>query len=191
MLTKIYLEGPMGDQFGREWELDVESPNDAIRLIDANRPGLLSWIRKNVELYSHYRVILENDSESSELSDETYLKSGGAKTIRFVPIVSGSGKWTNAIVGAATIVIGFVAGNEFLIKIGASMLLSGVIGALTMRTSNRRLASESAEPTSLESDVFDGPVNTSQQGVPIPLIYGRMLVGSHVISAGVIVDQLV
>ena len=32
---------------------------------------------------------------------------------------------------------------------------------------------------------FNGPVNTTAQGNPVPLLYGEMFVGSATISAGI------
>lgn len=195
MLTKVYLEGVMGDQFGHEWELEIASPAEAIRLIDANSPGLLNWIRGNVRKYSHYQVVVEyQDGATEPLNDGTYLKDRVMASVRFVPVIAGSGKWTNAIVGAILIVVGYYVGGQQgagMMKMGASMMIGGVIQALTTRTSNARLSSDSArESKSLVSEGFDGPVNTVQQGTPIPLIYGRVMVGSQVISAGLVVDQL-
>lgn len=39
------------------------------------------------------------------------------------------------------------------------------------------------------SYVFNGAVNTESQGHPVPLCYGRMRVGSAVISAGIEADD--
>ncbi|MNL81044.1 Bacteriophage lambda tail assembly protein I [compost metagenome] len=38
---------------------------------------------------------------------------------------------------------------------------------------------------------FNGPVNTTAQGNPVPLLYGRMIVGSSVISAGIYAEDQV
>jgi len=40
------------------------------------------------------------------------------------------------------------------------------------------------------SYVFNGAVNTTAQGHPVPVGYGRMIVGSAVISAGIDVDEI-
>lgn len=41
MLTKIVLGGAMGRIWGKEWFLDVNSPAEAIQMINANKPGFL------------------------------------------------------------------------------------------------------------------------------------------------------
>lgn len=40
------------------------------------------------------------------------------------------------------------------------------------------------------SFIFNGAVNNTEQGVPVPLVYGEHLAGSTVISAGMDVEQL-
>ena len=43
----------------------------------------------------------------------------------------------------------------------------------------------------IKSDNIGGPSNTIQQGVPVPLCYGRMIIGSAMISAGISVEEQV
>ena len=45
------------------------------------------------------------------------------------------------------------------------------------------------ESARLESFSFSGIVNTSKQGMPVPIAYGRLFVGSAVISTGLDVNQ--
>lgn len=191
MLTKIYLDGALGDQFGHEWEFDISSAKEAIKMVDANAPGAIKWIRDHANKYTHYQVVVEYRSgDTEDLSEDTYFKCRGMRTIRFVPIIEGSGKWTQSIIGAVLMVIGVWTDNPELIKRGAFMVASGAISALLTRTGNVRLSSGSAKGAELLSEVFDGPTNTTTQGSPVTLIYGRCLVGSQVISAGVIIEQL-
>jgi predicted phage tail protein len=37
---------------------------------------------------------------------------------------------------------------------------------------------------------FGGPLNTSDQGNPVPVLYGRLIVGSQVISSAFSTDQI-
>jgi predicted phage tail protein len=46
------------------------------------------------------------------------------------------------------------------------------------------------EAARLESFSFSSIVNTSQQGMPVPIVYGRAFVGSAVLSSGLDVAQL-
>ena len=65
-----------------------------------------------------------------------------------------------------------------------------MMGGITELLSPRPKKTDQSARQDGTSYFFDGPVNTTQQGVPVPLIYGRVLVGSQAISAKVTVDQL-
>jgi predicted phage tail protein len=41
------------------------------------------------------------------------------------------------------------------------------------------------KPNDTASYLFNGPVNTTEQGNPVPVLYGRLIVGSQVVSASV------
>lgn len=202
MLTKVFLDGPMGKEFGEEWEFEVGSPREALMMVEANKPGLFGWLRIHASKYTHYQVVVEYEGGHTEqLSEETFPMNRKMVSIRFIPHIEGSGKWGQAIAGAVLIVVGaiinYASGGSLawigtpMMKMGVGMLISGVIAALTIKTSNANLSSPDAEAKSLTSYTFDGPTNTTQQGVPVPLIYGRCLVGSQVISAGLSVEQLI
>ena len=47
----------------------------------------------------------------------------------------------------------------------------------------RLLSVRTVRTTALHN--FNGPVNTTAQGNPVPVIYGEMIVGSATISAGI------
>ncbi len=82
--------------------------------------------------------------------------------------------------GAAASAIGFV---------GVSLIIGGV-AQLISPTPKLPGLTERNEATRLESDSFSGIVNTTRQGVPVPIAYGLVFVGGAVISAGLDVDQV-
>jgi predicted phage tail protein len=47
-----------------------------------------------------------------------------------------------------------------------------------------------AEDDPRKSYSFSGVQNVSRQGVPVPIVYGEMIVGSIVISAGISTDKV-
>jgi len=70
--------------------------------------------------------------------------------------------------------------------IGASLIISGVSQLLTPTPKYDTGSDEEQK----QSYVFSGPVNTSAQGQAVPLGYGRMIIGSAVISMGLTVQEL-
>lgn len=188
MLTTVTLYGPLGREFGQNWNLAVSSPAEALRLIEANRPGVRNWIRGNLGNYDRYKVIVDyHDGKKEHLDADTFRLSRSVKRIRFVPIVAGAGGGIGKIImGVVMMVIGFVSGNPLLFAAGAASMIGGIIELISPRPKKK----DGKKEDDGTSYFFDGPVNTTEQGVPVPLIYGRVLVGSHAISAKVSVDQL-
>lgn len=188
MLTKIRLDGVLGKKFGREWDLSVSSPAEALRLIEANKPGLRNWIINNQDKYNAYRVTCTYaDGHEEDLNDTSYDMSRlGLASIRFTPSVEGSGAAGKIIVGAILIAASFVPGLQMLFPIGVALVLGGVIEALSPRPKK----TDSQNDTGINSYYFDGPANTETQGSPVPLIYGRVLAGSHTISASISIDEV-
>lgn len=191
-LTNVTLYGPLGKEFGRDWELAVSSPAEAMRLIEANKPGFMGWIRNNLGKYDRYKVIVDyDDGRKEHLDADTFALELAVKRIRFVPIVTGAGGGIGKmIIGALLIALAFTPfgapAMPLLLGAGVGLMFGGIIELISPRPKKQN--------TSVREDgtsyFFDGPVNTTQQGVPVPLIYGRVLVGSHAISAKVSVDQL-
>lgn len=182
-LTKVTLDGSFGKKFGKEWSLDVNSPAEALRIINANTPGVFIWLTENAKMYSHYRVICEYEGgQVEELNDKNYSLQRQLKSIRYVPIIQGAGGIFQDIVGIVMIVAGAMTLNPALAMAGASMLLSGLAQGLTPTP-------ETPQP-SAHSYYFNGAINTTSQGGPVPLIYGKCLVGSQMIAASLTISQM-
>lgn len=178
MLTRVYLEGALGEEFGKEWDLQISTPKEALDIIDANGIPIMNWLRNQAKTYPNYQIVVEYESgRTEEVSEETLHMNREMKTVTFVPVIEGAGAMVRIVVG---VVLLFVPGMQ---QVGISLIIGGIIETFMSKPSNARVASDNSSDKSKKSDYFDGPVNTTYQGVPVPLIYGRCLVGSHVISA--------
>ena len=191
MLRKIKLYGRLAKFIGkRVLEADVSSAAEAVRFLLANWPELEHHMADQ-----HYRVSLGGyDLVEDELHDPA-----GKQPIKIVPVVTGAGAVGRIIAGAALIALSFViiplgiaaagAGIATMVGgIGASLVLGGVAQLLTP-TPTLSLGTDSPNDPR-KSYSFSGIQNTSRQGTPVPIVYGEMLVGSVVISAGIDVDQV-
>lgn len=181
----------MGKKFGKSWDMAVSSPAEALRMIEANRPGLRAWIINNQAKYDAYRIVCTYaDGREEALDNDSFpLERGNLKQIRFTPVVVGASGVAKVVVGVILVAVGyFVPGpwSPYLYKMGAALILGGIIEALSPRpkTKNRDTGED------INSYYFDGPANTDQQGAAVPLIYGRVLAGSHPISASISVDEV-
>ena len=85
--------------------------------------------------------------------------------------------------GAAASALGFI---------GLSLVVGGVAQALSPAPVQSSTTTERGrDAAKFESFTFSGIVNTAKQGLPVPIAYGRVFVGSAVLSSGLDVDQLI
>lgn len=200
-MTTVVLDGALGDKFGTHWELFANSPAEALRLITANKPDFPNWIADNLTIYENYCVTCEYENGKTQTIAANEIDMlGKIKTIRFSPVIAGSGNTFSLIAGVlliavasfftfgaaavagttfmaalgSTTIMGFAASSVMLLGVG--LTLSGVLGMISPQPKT------GAQGVNRESKYFNGAVNTSVQGVPVPLIYGQCLVGSHPIS---------
>lgn len=188
-LTKVILDGQLGKLFGKEWNLAASTPNQALSLIEANQPGIMGWIRSNREKYANYRVtITDRKGKKVDLSKDDYaLRREQPRTIRFTPIVTGSSGAAKIVVGAILLVVSYFVPPlaPYLAPMGISLMIGGLVEILSPQPKTENNTTDDGT-----SYYFNGPVNTTAQGVPVPLVYGRCLVGSQSVSADITIDQL-
>lgn len=196
MVTVILL-GELGRRFGRRHSLAIASAAEAIRALTANFPAFERELVTSGERGVGYRVLAGRDA----LALDRLHEPTGAQRITIAPVVSGAGgdglgqillgaallavAWWNPMGWAAT---GTFLSQSTLYSVGTAMMLGGVAQMIAPTPK----ASEPAErPQNQPSYSFNGAVNTTAQGHPVPVGYGRLIVGSAVISAGIDVDEMV
>ena len=107
MLTTVILDGAMGKLFGREWEFAISSPREALNMVEANKPGVLRWVRENLAKFSSYRVTCEyEDGNKEDLDSEGYEFQRKLKSVRFTPIITGQGHAFKVVIGVVLVVVG-------------------------------------------------------------------------------------
>ena len=174
----------------------VASAAEAVRALCANFPGFERELVASGERGVGYRVLAGRDA----LSLERLHEPSGQQRITIAPVVSGAGGngLGQILLGAALIAVswwnpmGWAAAGSFLSQatlysVGTSMILGGVA---QMIAPTAKAQDPSERPENQPSYVFNGAVNTTAQGHPVPVGYGRLIVGSAVISAGIDVDEI-
>jgi predicted phage tail protein len=180
MLRKIKLYGRLAKFIGhRVIEADVATAAEAVRFLLANWPQLEGHMNDQ-----HYRVSVgKYDLEAEELHHPA-----GAAPISFVPVTTGAGAVARIIAGVALVALSFIPGIgalgvALMQGVGASLALGGVAQLLTPTPTVPQGVDSQDDPR--KSYSFSGIQNTSRQGTPLPRVYGRMIVGSVVASAGI------
>ena len=75
-------------------------------------------------------------------------------------------------------------------QIAGSIAFSMVMGGISQMLSPQPKASQPQEaPENKPSYSFNGPVNTTAEGQCVPVGYGRLIIGSAVISGGITTDE--
>ena len=202
MLRKIKLYGELAKFIGEKtFEAEVNNAAQAIRFLVVNFPKLEKHMADR-----YYRVI----ADEWEIDEKELHYPTGVSDIKIVPMVGGAGGNTGRILlGAALIGASFMfpgagifgkAGAELtggvvtgtMAKIGtitsvigASLVLNGIA---TMLAPVETIPEENQDPR--RSFNFSGIQNTSRAGVAVPVIYGRTMTGSVVISANITNEQV-
>ena len=131
------------------------------------------------------------------VDDLGYPVSG--EIIRIVPVIIGSKKagLLQTILGVVIVTAAVIAGPAGMTAlsgaqafsvgaIGASMALGGVIQMLSPQPAG---LSSKQSADNRASYAFGGVTNTTAQGNPVPLLYGRRRIGGAIISAGIYVED--
>ena len=205
MFRVIKVYGKLAKHLGqRSFKAVVSTPAEAVRFLLANFPELRALMREGQYMVSVGRNPLELGTNPELL----HYPSASFETIRIVPVVAGAGAAGRIILGAVLIGvaifsggIGFGASGFFATagqaasfgtalvagagNLGIALVLGGVAQLLTPTP---KLGTSENDPR--RSYSFSGIQNVSRQGVPVPVIYGEVLTGSVVISAGVNTEEV-
>jgi predicted phage tail protein len=211
MLRKIVLHGRLGKKFGREFEFDVATVAEGVRALCALVPGFVEEMAKG-----HYTIRVRAKSQTYFDENMLHLDIGNAHTIHITPRAEGakSGGLGKIILGVLIIgaAIAFAPGVGIglaaktgtfaagmaqaaflgisygtIALFGATIALSGLALMLAPTPKIGNYGDREKEPQSL---MFNGPVNTREQGGAVPLVYGEMIVGSVMISAGLVAEDV-
>lgn len=184
-MKTIVLLGELGQRYGRRHVLDVKSPAEAIRALCANFKDFAAFMSSSQERNVSYRVLSKRDDVS--IDD---LHKPATQQIVIAPVIAGASGAVKTILGVALIVASFVLPPgpwmQPLLNVGISLTIAGVSQMLSPTPKAPKPSESDTEP----SYVFNGAINTTAQGHPVPIGYGRMIVGSAVISAGISVESI-
>lgn len=186
-LKTVKLYGPMRKRFGREFELAVSSPQEAIRALSNQIPGFKEYLFNSKSAGLTFAIFIGKRNVGSEELDSPT----GQDEIRIAPIIEGSKRagLFQTIFGVALIAVGAWFGQGWVVNMGISMALGGVVQMLSPQP--KGLGAKD-DPNNMPSYAMNGAVNTQAQGNPVPVCYGGPLfIGSATISGGIFAeDQL-
>lgn len=212
-MAHVYLHGDL-QSFGGPFAFDVNSTAEAVRALCSQLKGFRKRLSEG-----NFRVIRRGAFGGRDLtlvSLTARLKS--THDLHIIPVVAGSGRgkgvgkailgvalvaasfaFAPAVVGAvgptlgmgttAFSIAGFGVTFSQIAGFGASMILGGISQLLSPSPKTNGGGALSGQPTNA-SFLFSGPVNVTSQGSPVPLVYGRFICGSVVISSAIATENI-
>ena len=211
-VVKVY--GALRERLGQcRFELNVATPAQAIKALCVNFPGLDKWLIDSEQDGVAYRVRVGKEEATPSDVSVLGLPWSEREVFSITPVVAGAGGIGRAIFGGLLIGASFLFPGAGLFGSSAfgvfGPLAPGTIGALTtvgtalsavgaglVLTGVSQIISptppsglELKEANRIQNFSFSGITNTSQQGLAVPIAYGRVVIGSAVISSGFDVDH--
>ncbi|MGV7962044.1 tail assembly protein [Photorhabdus tasmaniensis] len=195
-MRTIRMHGPLIKHFGKEFKykaLDVKKAIDAMRCL---LPGFEKYMMEAHKKGLTFAIFVGGKNINKDELDMTK----GTEDIHILPVIIGSkrGGLFQTILGVALIAVAIwnpVIGGTALMSantalavgaIGASMALGGVVQMLSPQQPGLRMRES---PDNKPSYAFGGPVNTTAQGNPVPVLYGTREIGGAIISAGIYTED--
>jgi predicted phage tail protein len=211
-VVKVY--GPLRKYLGQcRFEFVADTPAQAMKALCVNFPGLAQWLLDREAEGMAFRVTRGRDKITNEAPEGLVLPWSEREVFSIAPVIVGAGRGAGTILvgialialsfGAATLIAGAALSGALSgtalqiaafaanagITMGAGLVLGGIAQLISPMPSMGSFTS-GKEAARLESFSFSSIVNTSKQGMAVPICYGRAFVGSAVISSGLDVDQV-
>lgn len=191
VMTRIELCGILGKTFGKVHHRLIRTTHEATRSLAATVKGFEQFMISSKRRGLTYAVFKGKRNISEQ--DIGYPVSG--EVIRIIPVIIGSkrGGFLQTILGVALITAAVFApwgaavwASNLAFSVGATMALGGVIQMLSPQpTGLAKTQSADNKP----SYAFGSVTNTTSQGYPVPLLYGKRRIGGAIISAGIYVED--
>jgi predicted phage tail protein len=182
-MTQVTLHGILGQEFQKCFNLAIKRPKEVFDAISCAYPQFRNRLAELARQGIHFAVLI--DGKRIEKAEDLNISTN--QDLDIVPIICGAGSNGGII---AVIAIGLLTGGAGLVmsvgwltSIGASIALMGLQMALAPKPKMERPSSDVSGAK--QSFNFSSKANVAEQGIPVPVGYGRLRVGSVVIQSSV------
>jgi len=195
MLRTIHLHGRMAELFGERFELEVHNVAEVFRALGSQIKGFRTYVGQR-----HFKITLRHNRKGRAFGEDelTSVLGNERGEIHVYPVAYGAKENNGLMKIIAGVLIAAVAfwaapaAGGLGAAIGGGMMGGVTYGQVAMlglglaMTGLSQLLSKKPEGEKEEDSLMlSGAVNVSEQGGPVPLIYGRCRVGSTMISSGI------
>ena len=191
-LKTIRLYGALGAEFGRLHRLAVGSAAEAVRALCALLPGFERRMLDSGDQGVRYACFIGRRN----LAEDEFGLPAGQDEIRIAPMPAGAkrgGFPGDPGRGHDRGQLHSRAERGHVVRHHRHLVRRAGVHGRRHGAERRGAAADAAATPAQRQDGpdngasynFNGPVNTTAQGNPVPVIYGEMIVGSATISAGI------
>lgn len=182
-MTKVYLKGRLGKVVGSFFKFNCRTLKEVFNAIEANTGKFEKFVGLNKK--REFAVFVDG---KEVVCDGTFNVNVKAKEVLIIPVLFGSFVFTSKAITAA-----LLAGTTFATAAGFTMafkIVNFIVGTVLMTAFSfgmsllisKLMKKDDPEIVKTTSFAFQGAENVTRQGVVVPVGYGRMIVGSRVIS---------
>jgi len=189
MKTKIKLYGKLKKIYGESFEFaNIKTPMDVVKAMNTLFPGFRDYVVSEAKAGGHYEIIVDGESKNVL---ELNQKSPKIQEVQITPCLIGNGFAAIVIaIGVVAVAVGLAVTSTalaaFFITLGVGLIIAGIMYLLTPIPENEPQEQNIKASIKNSSFLFQNPRNVSTQGRAIPIIYGRLKVGSYVVGTSVV-----
>lgn len=165
-MTEIHLHGILGQKYGKLHKFSVKEPKDVVRALESNYEDFTKDLKKLLTDNIIYSIVVDD----KWIQGNSFNEKDKIKRIDFVPMILGSG--IELIFIAVSLIISVASAIYSYVQAGKQQYPE-IPGATATSSANSRSLS------------FSNRENVTEQGNPVPLVYGRIKIGSSVIQSSI------
>jgi len=157
-MINITLHGILGKKLGKNWQLNVDSVYKIFEAVEANNQKINKYFSDFKKFVTHFMVYIDGKILPSHLLKSKILENGNK--VEIIPVVQGGGA---------------------LIVIGLLLIVLSIVLAIV-------LSPKAPKDIKTNSTILGSISNVLNRNAPVPLGYGRLKIGSLVISNDILIS---
>lgn len=184
-MRTIHLYGAAADAYGASFRMDVSTAQEAVFALSSQLPGFRQFLVTN-----NFEIVRGSSLEDGLRLDEEALDLRlGNEDLHVMPVLEGAGEGAAKAIGGVALAAGAFFAAPMLGMFAGSAMMMGVGMAAT--GVSQMLSAQGKDLPENPSFGFSGTIVTAQQGMVVPLAWGRVNIrASRVISAGISAEDI-
>ena len=170
-MTEVYLHGILAKKYGSKHCIAISKPKDLLGAMEANYDDFLIDLKDLCKKNIHYTYVINGKWVKNGESHKEKIKR-----LDFVPMILGSGP---VAVGSSI--------TWMMVAMTAISIASAVYSYIQAgKVEYPKIpGAEGTSSAFSKSLAFSNRENVMEQGNPVPLVYGRLRIGSFVVQSSV------